>query len=45
MESSATLTSAILEELGDLPLTKPEEGELEENERWGEWDIRRETAA
>lgn len=35
MESSATLTSATLEELGDLPLTKPEEGELEENEKVG----------
>lgn len=35
MESSATLTNAILEELGDLPLMKPEEGELEENEKVG----------
>lgn len=35
MESPATLTNAILEELGDLPLMKPEEGELEENEKVG----------
>lgn len=29
------MTSATLEELGDLPLTKLEEGELEENEKVG----------
>lgn len=34
-ESLAALTSAILEELGDLPIAKQEEGELEENEKIG----------